>query len=161
MLSASRGASGRHAVVLLVLAVLFLVSRLRLVLKQRDPDAPPTKWLTMTRTMRSTLAFTFGVLARALAPKFWIFTLGAISAIHAADLGRPLGIPTYLLFVLLTQIVQLTILVAAFAAPDRSARVLDDLGGWLERSNRGILMTVSFAVGAWLLYKSLVGLGAV
>ncbi|MGB3186541.1 MAG: GAP family protein [Ornithinimicrobium sp.] len=161
----SRGATSsddhttRTSFVLLVLAILFLVSGARSLMKQPDSDDPPPKWLTMTETVGPAGAFGFGTLSLAIAPKFWVFTLGAITAIQAATLDRPIAIGVFVLFVVLAEGFQLAVLGIAFAAPAQSAKVLSAIGDWLKANNRIIMIVVSLVFGTWFLAKSLQGFG--
>lgn len=148
-------------ILLLVMGLLFLVTGLRHLFEHEDPDAPPPKWLTMLEGIGAPKAFGFGILTLALAPKFWVFTLGAIAAIGAADLGRPEAMLAFLVFVVLAEIGHLLIIGVAYAVPERSAQVLDAIGAWLRSNNRVIMIWVSFIFGVWFLWKSLDGLGVV
>ncbi len=149
----------RTSFILLVMAILFLVSGARSLMKQPDPDDPPPKWLTMTETVGPVGAFGFGVLTLIPAPKFWVFTLGAIAAIQAATLDRPIAIGVFVLFVLLAEGFHLATLGIAFAAPTQSAKVLSAVGDWLKANNRIIMIVVSLVFGTWFLAKSLQGFG--
>jgi threonine/homoserine/homoserine lactone efflux protein len=104
-------------------------------------------------------AFLFGAGVLLIAPKFWVFTLGAISVIGEADLGRRDSIVTYLLFVLVASALNVTIVLVAFLVPTRSAAWLDGASGWLTRHNRVIVTVVSLVFGTWFLIKALKDLG--
>ena len=145
--------------VLLVVAVLLLVTGVRQLVTDVDPEAPPPKWLTMTETMGPGKAFVFGAGLLAIGAKFWIFTLGAISSIGDADLGRTSSILTFLAFVALTEVAHLAVLGLAIAAPAKSEKVLAAASAWLTRNNRTIMIVISFVFGTWFMVKSLHGLG--
>jgi hypothetical protein len=147
------------SVVMLIMAVLFYVTALRQALAGEDPDAPPPKWLTMTETMTPARAFLFSAGYMAVAAKFWVFTLGAISAIGAANLSTSAAIGTYLLFVALAESIILVIVIVAFVAPTRSASTLERLGVWLRSHNRVLVIVLGVVFGTWFLVKTLQGLG--
>lgn len=144
---------------LLVIGILLLVVALRQVLNQPDADDPPPKWLEATRTMAPARAFLLGAAILAIGAKFWVLTLGAISAINDADLGYTAGIALFLLFVLLAESAQLGVLGVAFAMPERSAAVLTRASGWLEAHNRVIVIVLGVIFGVWFLIKGLTNLG--
>ncbi len=152
-------ASPFTASLLLVLGLLLLVLALRQLLHHPDEDAPPPKWLTMTETMKPGKAFLIGAGLLAIGAKFWVFTLGAISAISDAGLGQPGSTLTFLLFVVLAQSVQITVLVAAFAAPRKSEALLSHASSWLTAHNRVIVIVLGVVFGLWFLAKGLTGLG--
>jgi hypothetical protein len=106
-------------------------------------------------------AFLLGSGLLLIGAKFWVFTLGAISVIGEADLGRTDSIVTYLLFVLAASAVNLLILAAAFLMPTRSAAWLAAASGWLTKHNRVIMIVVSLVFGTWFLIKALDGLGII
>lgn len=155
----SSGSGTVTSVVLLVVAVLLYVTAAKQLLGDVDPDAPPPRWLTMAETMGPAKAFGFGVALIAVGPKFWVFTLGAISAIGDADLGRPEGAITFLVFAVLASAVQLAALVFAYAAPARADAVLGRASAWLEEKNRVIVIVLGVVFGTWFLLEALDGLG--
>jgi hypothetical protein len=147
--------------ILLVVSVLLLATGIKQLVSDVDPDAPPPKWLTATETMTPTKAFLLGGGVLLIGAKFWVFTLGAISVIGEADLGRTDSIVTYLLFVLAASAVNVLILGAAFLMPTRSAAWLSSASGWLTKHNRVIMIVVSLVFGTWFLLKALSGLGII
>ncbi|HKJ11517.1 MAG TPA: GAP family protein [Ornithinimicrobium sp.] len=151
----------RTSVILLIMGLLFLVSGVRSIRKDPDPDDPPPKWLTMTQTVGPVGAFGFGVLTLAIAPKFWVFTLGAIAAIQASPVGQPVSTLVFLLFVVLAEGLHVAVLVVAFAVPAKSAEVLAVVGQWLEDNNRIIMIVVSLVFGTWFVAKALQGFGVI
>ncbi len=147
--------------ILLAVALLLLATGIRGILDEEDPDAPPPKWLTATATMTPIKAFLFGAGMLLIAPKFWVFTLGAISVIGEADLGRADAIVTYVLFVLAASALNLGIVLVAFVLPQRSTAWLDAASGWLTRHNRTIVIVVSLLFGTLFLVKALGDLGII
>ncbi len=146
---------------LLVVAVLLIVTGIRQLLSEVDPDAPPPKWLTMTETMGPGKAFALGAGLLLIGAKFWIFTLSAIALIGEADLGRSSSILTFLAFVALAQVAHLVVLGMALIAPEKSDAALASASAWLTRHNRVIMIVLSFVFGAWFLVKALDGLGVI
>ncbi len=149
------------ATILLVVAVLLIVSGIRQLLTDVDPDAPPPKWLTATEVMGPAKGFALGAGLLVIGVKSWVFTLGAIALIGQADLGRGSSVLTFLAFVVLTEIVHLVALAMVLVAPDRSEVALAAASGWLSRHNRVIVIVVSFVFGLWFLVKALNGLGVI
>jgi threonine/homoserine/homoserine lactone efflux protein len=147
------------SVVLLVLGIVFLATGAKSMMTGDDPDAPPPKWLTMTESMKPAKAFLFGAALLLVAPKFWIFTLGAIGAIGAANLGQPSASLMFLLFVVLAQFLSLAVLVYAAVAPRQSEHVLDAAAAWLRSHNRVMMIVIGLVFGIWFSVKGLVGLG--
>jgi hypothetical protein len=143
---------------LLVVAILLLVMATKKLLTGEDPDAPPPAWLERTATMGSRQAFIAGAGLLTIAPKFWVFTLGAITAIQAAAVGRPTAITVFLLFAALAALPVLAIVGVTMAAPDRSDVLLERLSAWLLRNNRSIVIGVGLVFGVWFLVQALTGL---
>jgi hypothetical protein len=143
---------------LLIVALLLLVMAVRKLLTDEDPDAPPPAWLERTATMGARQAFLTGAGLLIIAPKFWVFTLGAITAIQAAELGGPAAALTFVLFVALAVLPLLSIVGATAAAPDRADGRLEHLSAWLLRNNRRVVIGVGLIFGAWFLVQALTGL---
>lgn len=143
---------------LLVVAILLLVMAVKKLLTGEDPDAPPPAWLARTATMDSQQAFLAGAGLLIIAPKFWVFTLGAISAIQAAALGRLAATMTFLLFVMFAVLPLLSIVSVSMVVPDRSDELLERLSAWLLRNNRSIVIGVGLVFGVWFLMQALTGL---
>jgi len=70
--------------VLLLVALTMLLSALGAALKHEDPDAPPPKWLSVVDRISPANAFGIGTAMILLSVKFWVFTVGAVSAIANA-----------------------------------------------------------------------------
>ncbi len=118
------GASPIVSTVLLILGVMFLVTAARQLLAGDDPDAPPPKWLTAAETMSPAKAFGLGSALLVIGAKFWVFTLGAITAIGDADLSRGAGIATFIAFVVLAELAHLAVIGISFVAPRKSDAIL-------------------------------------
>ena len=67
---------------------MLFVTAAQKLLSDADPDAPPPKWMAMIATIGPGRAFLFGAGLLLVKAKFWVFTLGAISVIEEAQLGR-------------------------------------------------------------------------
>ena len=157
----SAGRSAILSVILLVVSVMLFVTAAQKLLGDADPDAPPPKWMAMIATIGPGRAFLFGAGLLLVNAKFWVFTLGAISVIEEAQLGRSASIATFLAFVVLVIAPQLLALGLALVAPTRSRSLLDDVADWLQRNNRAIVVVVSVAFGTWFFIKALTGLGVI
>jgi hypothetical protein len=68
--------------------------------------------------------------------------------------GRPAA-----LFVVLAESLLLTILVVAYALPDRADAMLERVVGLLQRYNRVLVIGLGLVFGTWFVVKALDGLG--
>jgi threonine/homoserine/homoserine lactone efflux protein len=160
--SGSSGGPGfAGSTLLLVLAVLFYVTAIRQALADDDSDAPPPKWMAKVGSMSWPAALGAGATYVAIAPKFWVFTLGAVGAIVDAQLGAPASIATFIGFVALALSVNLAILACAAVSPERSAAALERLSGWLQSKTRLIAIVLGVVFGTWFLVKALAGFGII
>jgi hypothetical protein len=155
----SATASTLRSTLLLVVAILLLVMAVKKLLTDEDPDAPPPAWLTRAGSLQPGQAFLTGAGLLVIAPKFWVFNLGAIAAIEEAELARPTAIATYFVFVALTAFPTAVIVALTLATPDRANRLLQRLSTWLERNNGPIVVGVGLVFGVWFLAQALTGLG--
>ena len=149
------------SVVLLVLAILFYVVAAKQLLKHPDEDAPPPRWMAMLDGVTPVKALLLGMALIAIGAKFWVFTLGAIGAIGADGLGQPGATIAFLLFVVLVQSVNLTVVGYAYAAPARADAVLGRFSDLLKRYNGPIMIVLGLVFGTWFLVKALSGLGII
>jgi hypothetical protein len=145
-------------VLLLVIGILMLVTALRLFLKEEDPDAPPPKWLQLIGTMTPRTAFAIGAGMLLIAPKHWVFLLGAIGVIREADISQSQGITAFLIFVLGAEALLISPLLAYTVAPSRSGPALAKLADWMERKNLQIAIAVALIFGLYFTWKALDGL---
>jgi hypothetical protein len=146
---------------LLVVAVLFYLTAAKQLLGEPDDDAPPPRWLALMGSVTPAKAFLLGAALLLLSAKFWVFTLGAIAVIAEADLGQPVAVVTFGLFVLLAESVMIALVGVAYAVPDRAAVLLDRTSAFLTRWNRVIMVSLGAVFGTWFLIKSLHGLGII
>jgi hypothetical protein len=144
---------------LLAFAALLLAGAAREAMGAEDPDAPPPKWMAKVESMTPGKAFGLGAGYLAIAPKFWVFTIGALGVIAEAPLAPLAAAGVYVGFVAAAQIGSLLVLLAGFAAPRRSADALDALAAWLQRHNRAITIALGLIFGLWFLVKALQGFG--
>jgi hypothetical protein len=160
--SSSESGSGVFvSVVLLVLAILFYVVAAKQLLKHPDEDAPPPRWMAMLDGVTPRKAFLLGMGLLAIGAKFWVFTLGAMSAIGAAGLGQPGATLAFLLFIVLAESIHLGVLGLAYAAPDRADAALGRFSEALKRYNGPIMIALGLVFGTWFLLKALAGLGII
>lgn len=147
------------SMLLLVVAILFLVGALNKLLSAPDDDAPPPRWKSALDGVAPARAFLFGAGIIVIGAKFWVFTLGAIAAIEAADLGIGATVAAFVAFVVLAASTHLVLVGLAFLAPARAAVVVDRVGDFLEANDRPIMIAVGVVFGTWFLVKALDGLG--
>jgi hypothetical protein len=143
------------AVALTVLGVLLLITAYKKWAKEPDPDAPPPKWLAMIESVTPLKALLLGVGFVLIAPKLWVFILGAISAIGEAQLGQPASTRAFLLFILLAQSLLLIPILIRLLIPQRARSLLASLADWMRRYNDPIVIAISLVFGALFLYQGL------
>ncbi|HYN03531.1 MAG TPA: GAP family protein [Vicinamibacteria bacterium] len=145
----------------LVLAVLFYATATHQALAGGDRDAPLPKWMNRVESMSGMAAFGAGAVSVAIAPEFWVFTLGALGAIADAQIGRSSSILTFIAFVALALSGSLAVLAFAAVSPERAATALERLVGRLQRNRRVIAIVLGVVFGTWFLVQALSGLGLV
>jgi hypothetical protein len=149
------------SLLLLVIAILFLLMAARELFDGPDDDAPPPGWMARIEGATPGRAYLLGVGMMLIGAKFWVFSLGAIAAIDAADPGAAAAVLTYLLFVLLAMSVHLAILGMAYVVPDRADVVLARFSDLLARYDRPVTIALGIVFGLWFLVKALDGLGII
>ncbi|WP_156688770.1 GAP family protein [Mycobacterium sp. Marseille-P9652] len=152
----------RHWVVstvLLVVALVFLVTAARAAFGHDEPNAPPSKWMTMLTTATPTRAFFIGAGVMAVSVKAWVFTLAAIGVIGGADSGHATNVATYVAFVVLASSGNLLVVGAAAFLPGRSRSLLDRTMRWIQDNDRPIMVVVGLVFGIWFGAKALHGFG--
>jgi hypothetical protein len=152
------GASVLVSTLLLVLGIALLIAAYKQWSHEPDPDAPPPKLLASLAGLSPLKSFGLGALLVAVAAKLWVFTLGAIATIGAADLGRTESIVAYLLYVFFAELLVILPVVAYAVAPKQAASKFGAMREWLERNNRVIAIVVSLVFGLLFLWKGLSGL---
>jgi hypothetical protein len=143
---------------LLIVGILLLVTALKQLRKQDDPDAPPPHWMSVVGGLSALKAFGAGALFPIVAVKQWVFTLSAIGVIGEVGPGGAADVVAYFFFVLATQTLVLAPILAFAVAPRRTAKPLRATQAWLERNNRAIVIVMSLAFGVWFLFKGITGL---
>jgi hypothetical protein len=146
------------ATLLVVLGVLLLVTAVKKILKEDDPDAPPPAWLTTVSSAGPLKALGFGMLSIVIAAKQWVFTLGAIGVIRDAGVERNEGIALFLVFTVLASLLLILPILFRIVAPKRSTRILEQAGTWLETHNGTIVIVVSIVFGAFFLFRGITAL---
>ncbi|GAA4349939.1 GAP family protein [Angustibacter luteus] len=145
--------------ILLLVSLTMLLSALGAALKHGDPDGPPPRWLSVVDRISPANAFGIGIAMILLSVKFWVFTVGAVSAIAGAGLPLAERVLSFALFIALGESTLLALLAIGFVSPVRSAALLDKIVGWLVAKNRILVMTLGLVFGLWFLVKALHGLG--
>ena len=143
------------ATALTVLGLLLLITAYKKWAKEPDPDAPPPKWLAMLDGLTPVRALLVGAGFVLIAPKLWVFILGAISAIGEAQLGQPESTRTFLLFILLAQSLLLIPIAIRLLIPQRAKTLLASLAEWLKRYNDPIVIAISLIFGVLFLYQGI------
>ena len=143
---------------LLVVGILMLITALKGLRKEPDPDAPPPQWMTLMDSASPLTVFGLGVAFTLVAAKLWVFTLSAIGIIREANLDRSESIMVFLIYVMGAQSLILLPLLLYAIAPRQSATLLQSITRWLERYNRPITITVSLLFGSIFLWKGIAGL---
>jgi len=146
------------SILLLVIGILMLVTALRIVLKEEDPDAPPPRWMALIEGATPARAFLLGAGLLTIAMKHWVLVLSAIAVIHDAEVGRAQGVVVFLIFVLGAQALLIAPIVATAVAPAGSAAVLQGVSAWLERNNRPIKIGAAAIFGVYFVWTGLGGL---
>jgi len=146
------------ALLMLIVGILSLITAAKAWLREADPDAPPSRWMTALGGVSALTAFGIGAALLTIAIKQWVFTLSAIAVIDEAELDHVSNVLAYLLFVVAAHSLVLTPIVLAAAAPRWSSGLLDSAQRWLERNGRTTVVVVSSLLGAWFLWKGTTGL---
>lgn len=147
------------SLLLLVVAILLLVMAARKLVDDPDEDAPPPRWMVAVERATPGRAYLMGVGLLLIGAKFWVFTLGAISAIAAADLGQAGAVVNYMVFVVLAMSIHMAIVGMAYAAPVRADAAVARFSSLLTRFGRPITIALGSVFGIWFMAKALDGLG--
>jgi Sap, sulfolipid-1-addressing protein len=143
------------SMLLLVVGILMILTAVKMIMNEEDPDAPPPKWMAMVESMSPLKAVGVGALWIAIAAKQWVFMLSAIAVISDARIGVAQSVITYLIFVLLAGILVIIPIALYISIPEQSAALLAKAGTWLEEHNRIIVILVSAIFGTYFIVKSL------
>jgi hypothetical protein len=143
---------------LLVVGILLLITALKALCKEPDPDAPPPQWMTLMDSTSPLTVFGLGAGFTLVAVKLWVFTLSAIGIIREANLSWSESITAFLIYVLGAQSLILLPLLLYAIVPHQSATLLQSITRWLEKYNRPITIAVSLIFGSLFLWKGVAGL---
>ena len=88
----------------------------------------------------------------------FFFTLSAIAVIDEAQWGQLSSVLAFTLFVVCVHAPGLVPIVLSRVAPIQLSTSLTAFGGWVDRNNRAISVTASFAFGVFFLWKGMTGL---
>jgi len=157
--TASDGPGHAASLLLLVVAILFYVTAIKQLFSHPDDDAPPPRWMAMIDSITPLKAFALGTGIMLIGAKFWVFTLAAINAIAAADLGQGASVLAFLAFVLLAESILLLSIGVAYLLPAKAGAFLDAVIEFLTRHNRVLVIVIGTVFGTWFLIKALNGLG--
>jgi len=159
---ASKDAAGGKGFIvstlLLVLGILMLISAYKKIMKVPDLEDEPPKWIESLNAATNFKALKLGVKITLITPKNWVFILGAIGIISLAQLGQPMSIYTYLVYILLTQILLLITIGIRLLLPKHSITMIATASSWLEKNNRAVLIVVYLIFGAFFFYQGSTGL---
>ena len=147
-----------QSMLLLVLAILLIVSGVRLWLKDEDDDAPPPKWMASIGQVTPGRSGLIGMAAMAISAKQWVFTISAVQSIAYADLGATTASIIFVVFVLIATLPLLTPVLYSLLSPARAATVLQQWRGWLDANFHTVKIVVSLLFGLLFLWKGLSGL---
>ena len=143
---------------LLVLGTLMLVSALRTLLTDVDPDAPPPKWMAMLDGITPGKAFLMGMGVTAIAVKMWLFSMSVVGTISTAGLSTIEGVLVFVIYDLLAVSLAAIPVLLSMIAPAWSDTNLDRLSAWMNKHNRAITITVSLVFGLVFFYNGYTGL---
>jgi threonine/homoserine/homoserine lactone efflux protein len=159
--TAADGGNGKGPIVstlLLVLGILLLITAYKKIKKEPDPDADPPKWMSAIESASNTKAFVFGIQLALISPKLWVFILGAIGTISAAQLGQPTSFITFIVFVLLAQSLLLLLVLIRLILPKHASSLINAASSWLDKHNRIIVIVISLIFGVYFFYQGFYGL---
>lgn len=154
----ANGASPIMSTLMMVLGILLLISAIKTLMKEADPDAPPPKWMSMFDQATVVKLFGLGILFTLIAPKLWVFTLSALGVIHGANLSPADQVQAFLIYVLGAQSLLILPLLIYAIVPRQSASLLNSASDWLTKYNRQITLVVSIVFGVLFLWKGISGL---
>ncbi|MBW4468737.1 MAG: GAP family protein [Pegethrix bostrychoides GSE-TBD4-15B] len=143
---------------LMVVGLLLLMSALKKLLHEPDPDAPPPKWINRIESSTPLQLLIMGVILTLIAPKLWIFTLSAIGIIVEAHSSSAQSLTLFLLYLLVSELLLVLPLLVCTIIPDQSASQLRAASDWLNRHNSQITLAVSLIFGCLFFWKGVTGL---
>jgi len=145
--------------VLAVLGLLLLVYALRRIFSAQDEDQATVSWLDKLDSISWPQSFVVGLSFLALDPKDWITDIAAVNLIAEADLSGSASLLTYLGYILLAQLLLITMFVITMALPRKSQSFLTGLNNWMKQNDRVIEITVAIIFGLLFLFIGLERIG--
>lgn len=138
----------------LVLALLLIVSGIRLLLKENDPGES-LKLADEPGQMSAPKAAAAGLALIALSPRQWVFMLSSLAIISEHEPGRIAGISSYLIYAIGATALLLIPYIASLTIPAQSAARMRATGAWLERNDRWVGIGVAVVFGSHFLANAL------
>jgi threonine/homoserine/homoserine lactone efflux protein len=152
------GKSPVVATLLSLTGIFLLITAFRKWRKAEDPDAPPPQWMQALDQATPVKALGLGATIIGVNVKQWVFTLTAIGVITEANLTSRESTVTYLLYVLLVQILFILSLLVCALAPKAATATLQRAIAWLTRNNRTITIAVCLVFGVYFTWSGISGL---
>ncbi|NJK38970.1 MAG: GAP family protein [Oscillatoriales cyanobacterium RM2_1_1] len=155
------GSSGPSPVVsalLLMIGILLLITAVKTLRKEEDPDAPPPKWMTLVDSASPSKLFILGGVVTLVAAKLWVFTLSAIGVIRDANLSESQSWTAFIVYMLGAQSLVLLPILIYLVLPSQFVKLLGSATDWLQKYNRIITLAVSIIFGILFLWKGTSGL---
>lgn len=146
------------SMLLLVLGIFLLISAVKKLMNEDDPDAPPPKWMSTFEQATVFSLLGMGALTTLIAPKLWVFTLSALGVIRGENLEPWNEFKIFLLYILAAEILLILPLLLYIAMPRQSAQMLHSVSKWLVKYNKQITVVASLVFGFLFLWKGLSGL---
>jgi hypothetical protein len=143
------------ATAMVILGLMLLITAYKKWDKDPDPDEPPPKWLAILGDITPLRALLFGAGFILIAAKLWVFTLGALSVIGEAQIGKSESIIAFLVYIFLAQSLLIIPILIRLIAPSKATIWLSAFGDWLEKNNDRIVIVVSLVFGLLFLYQGL------
>ena len=156
--SSSEGKGPAISMLLLVLGILLLVTAYKKITKVPDPEDSPPKIFSSIDAASNRKAYFLGLQLPLISPKMWVFILSAIATISYAQPEQSVGISTFLLFIILAQLLLLLPIIIRILIPKRSITIFQSVSIWLNKNINTILIVVSLIFGSYFFYQGFSGL---
>lgn len=156
--SSSNGKGPVISMLLLILGILLLITAYKKITKEPDPEDSPPKILSSIESASTRKAFSLGFQLPLISTKMWVFTLSAIATISYAQPGQSIGIFTFVLFILLAQLLLFLPISMRVLVPKKSITIIQAASAWLNKNFNTILIVVSLIFGSYFFYQGFSGL---